>query len=179
MINNKDPLIAAVQKVMQDSYAERNAVKVVNEKFGIVDRRVLPRENQGEWDAAYQMVLSEGVEALDEKVHPSKYSSKQKELAAVGKNVDPDDNPKTIGRADLKAASMGHASHIGKAKKMKGDNPLSEEGDPSKAIPVESNRRIINTFTTAMMKDFNCPSKACCCPKCCKLIYPSSICSPL
>jgi hypothetical protein len=66
MINNKDPLIAAVQKVMQDSYAERNAVKVVNEKFGIVDRRVLPRENQGAWDAAYQMVLSEGVEALDE-----------------------------------------------------------------------------------------------------------------
>ena len=138
MINNKDPLIAAVQKVMQDSYAERNAVKVVNEKFGIVDRRVLPRENQGEWDAAYQMVLSEGVEALDEKVHPSKYSSKQKELAAVGKNVDPDDNPKTIGRADLKAASMGHASHIGKAKKMKGDNPLSEEGDPSKAIPGDT-----------------------------------------
>lgn len=66
MINNKDPLIAAVQKVMQDSYAERNAVKVVNEKFGIVDRRVLPRENQGAWDAAYQTVLSEGVEALDE-----------------------------------------------------------------------------------------------------------------
>jgi len=66
MLNNKDPLIAAVQKVMQDSHAERNAVKVVNEKFGVVDRKVLPHESQGAWDAAYQTVLSEGVESLDE-----------------------------------------------------------------------------------------------------------------
>lgn len=66
MLNNKDPLIAAVQQVMQNNQVERNAVKVVNEKFGVVDRRVLPRESQGAWDTAYQTVLSEGVEALDE-----------------------------------------------------------------------------------------------------------------
>lgn len=72
MLNKKDPLIDAIQQVMQSNQADRAAVKVVNEKFGIQDRRVLPRERQGEWDAAYQTVLSEGVEALDEKIKMSK-----------------------------------------------------------------------------------------------------------
>jgi len=66
MLNKNDPLISAVQQVMQQSNAEREAVKVVNEYFGIEDRKALPHERQGQWDAAYQQVLSEGVEALDE-----------------------------------------------------------------------------------------------------------------
>lgn len=68
MINKKDPLIAAVQKVMQNNVAEREAVKAVNEKFGVLDRRALPHERQNEWDAAYKKVLNEGINALDEKV---------------------------------------------------------------------------------------------------------------
>jgi hypothetical protein len=106
MLNNKDPLIAAVQKVMQDSYAERNAVKVVNEKFGVVDRRVLPHERQGEWDAAYKTVLSEGVKALDEKLSP-----------AQKHHMDVDDD-NDIDSKDLEMKRMG----------------MKEEGDPSKAI---------------------------------------------
>jgi hypothetical protein len=106
MLNNKDPLIAAVQKVMQDSYAERNAVKVVNEKFGVVDRRVLPHERQGEWDAAYKAVLTEGVKALDEKLSP-----------AQKHHMDVDDD-NDIDSKDLKMKRMG----------------MKEEGDPSKAI---------------------------------------------
>ena len=65
MLNKKDPLIDAIKQVMQNNQADRDAVKAVNEKFGIQDRRVLPHERQGEWDAAYQTVLSEGL-------HPNK-----------------------------------------------------------------------------------------------------------
>jgi hypothetical protein len=70
MFDKNDPLIGAVQKVMQANAAEREAVKAVNEKLGIQDRKVLPHEKQSEWDAAYQSVLTEGVEALDEAALP-------------------------------------------------------------------------------------------------------------
>ena len=66
MLNKNDPLIGAVQEVMRKNQAERDAVKAVNEKFGVVDRRALPHEQQANWDAAYAKVLTEGVEALDE-----------------------------------------------------------------------------------------------------------------
>ena len=78
MLNKKDPLIDAIQQVMQSNQADRDAVKAVNEKFGIQDRRVLPRERQGEWDAAYKTVLSEGVEALDEDWDPEKLKKAKK-----------------------------------------------------------------------------------------------------
>ena len=61
MLNKNDPLIGAVQEVMKKNQAERDAVKLVNEKFGVTDRKALPREKQGEWDAAYKQVLSEGA----------------------------------------------------------------------------------------------------------------------
>ena len=66
MLNKNDPLIDSVKKVMEQNNKERAAVKAVNEKFRIHDRRALPHEKQGEWDAAYKKVLAEGVEALDE-----------------------------------------------------------------------------------------------------------------
>lgn len=111
MLNKKDPLIDAIQQVMQSNQADRDAVKAVNEKFGIQDRRVLPRERQGEWDAAYKTVLSEEM------------SPDQKKLAAVGKKVDPENNPNEIDAEDLEGARKGHASHIKEAEKMKGDDP--------------------------------------------------------
>ena len=66
MLNKNDPLIGAVQEVMKKNQAEREAAKIVNEAFGVEDRKALPHELQGEWDAAYKSVLTEGVEALDE-----------------------------------------------------------------------------------------------------------------
>ena len=90
MLNKNDPLIGAVQEVMKKNQAERDAVKLVNEKFGVVDRKALPHERQGEWDAAYKRVLSEGVD-------PSKYSEKQKKIARIA------GNPNKIDSKDLSA----------------------------------------------------------------------------
>lgn len=67
MFDKNDPLVASVKKVMEQSDRERKATKAVNEKFGIQDRRALPHEKQDEWDAAYKKVITEGVEALNEK----------------------------------------------------------------------------------------------------------------
>jgi hypothetical protein len=70
MFNNKftakDPLVDSVKKVMEQNARERQATAAVNEKFGIQDRKALPHERQGEWDAAFKSVLSEGVESLNE-----------------------------------------------------------------------------------------------------------------
>ena len=68
MLNKNDPLIGAVQEIMKRNEAERNAARLVNEKFGVTDRKALPHEKQSAWDAAYKTVLNEGVEALDEKI---------------------------------------------------------------------------------------------------------------
>ena len=65
MIDKNDPLIGVVQGVMKKNQAEREAVKLVNEKFGIQDRKVLPHERQHEWEAAYKSVLTEGVSVPD------------------------------------------------------------------------------------------------------------------
>jgi hypothetical protein len=86
MINKNDPLITAVQKIMQSNQAERDAVNAVNEKFGVVDRKVLPRERQNEWDAAYKTILSEAVD-------PSQYSEKQRKLAATAGDKEEIDGP--------------------------------------------------------------------------------------
>ncbi len=86
MLNKNDPLIGAVQQVMQQSNAEREAVKVVNEKFGIQDRKALPHEYQAEWNSVYQQVLSEATD-------PSKYSEKQKRFAATAGNKKVIDGP--------------------------------------------------------------------------------------
>lgn len=59
MLNKNDPLIGAVQEVMKRNQFERDAAKLVNEKFGITDRRALPRERQAEWDATFKSILSE------------------------------------------------------------------------------------------------------------------------
>jgi len=68
MLNKNDPLIGAVQDVMKRSQSERDAVKLVNEKFGVTDRKALPREKQGEWDAAYKSVLTEGLHPNQQKL---------------------------------------------------------------------------------------------------------------
>ena len=66
MLNKNDPLISAVQKVMQTNQAEREAVKSVNEKFGVTDRKALPYSRQSEWDNAYKQIISEGSDPYAE-----------------------------------------------------------------------------------------------------------------
>lgn len=68
MFNKNDPLIGVVQQVMQKSNAERNAEKLVNEKFGVVSRNALPHEKQSEWKAAYQEILSEELKGNQHKI---------------------------------------------------------------------------------------------------------------
>ena len=68
MLNKNDPLIGAVQEVMKKNQAEREAVRLVNEKFGVSDRKALPHEKQGEWDAAYKSVLTEGLHPNQQKL---------------------------------------------------------------------------------------------------------------
>lgn len=83
MLNKNDPLIGAVQQVMQQSNAEREATRLVNEAFGIEDRKALPHEYQAEWNSVYQQVLAEGVEALDEASLPKPPTS-VKAVKALG-----------------------------------------------------------------------------------------------
>lgn len=137
MINKKDPLIAAVQQVMQNSQNERNAVNAVNEKFGIQDRRVLPRERQAEWDAAYQQVLSEGAESL---------SPKQKKLAAIA------GNPKKIDASDLAAARKGHASHIQEGEKPDEIGKNENEGGSAVTTAKPKSTSITPTQQDALKK---------------------------
>ena len=67
MLNKKDPLIGAVQEVMKRNQTEREAAKAVNEYFGVEDRKALPHEYQGQWNAAYQQVLNEGLSPAQQK----------------------------------------------------------------------------------------------------------------
>ena len=80
MFNKNDPLIGAVQEVMKRNQAEREAARLVNEKFGVQDRKALPHEHQSAWDAAYQQVLTEGVEALGEEQIDEVLDSSEKRM---------------------------------------------------------------------------------------------------
>lgn len=64
MFNKNDPLISSVKKVMEQNEKERQAKAIVNEKFGVQDRKALPHQQQSAWDAEYKKVLSE--ETIDE-----------------------------------------------------------------------------------------------------------------
>jgi hypothetical protein len=99
MLNKNDPLIGAVQEVMKRNQTEREAAKIVNEKFGIEDRKALPHEKQGAWDAAYKQVLAEATD-------PSNYSNKQKRFAATA------GNPRKIDSADLAHVRKHGGKHI-------------------------------------------------------------------
>ena len=72
MLNKNDPLIDSVKKVMEQNARERAAAQTVNEKFGVVDRKALPHSQQGEWDAAFKQVLSEGLHPNQEKLDLNK-----------------------------------------------------------------------------------------------------------
>lgn len=86
MFNKKDPLIGAVQQVMQRNQAEREAINQVNEYYGITDRRALPHELQKEWDATLKSVLNESHDDMG----PTKKKdneSKEYEHITSGKTI--------------------------------------------------------------------------------------------
>ena len=138
MLNKNDPLIGAVQEVMKKNQAERDAVRLVNEKFGVTDRKALPHERQGEWDAAYKTVLTEGVEALDEakkksKLHPglnTPESMKIRKIAGPGKvQYDPNDGVHIHDDlSDSVRKIRGFKVKDGKVKEIKGFVPGMREG---------------------------------------------------
>jgi hypothetical protein len=116
MLNKNDPLIGAVQEVMKKNQAERNAVRLVNEKFGVTDRKALPHEKQGEWDAAYKQVLSEGLHPNQQKldVHePEKdklTAQDFKMLRSKKKPMEEENVPKTDPYAEGQASSISTVS---------------------------------------------------------------------
>lgn len=78
MLNKNDPLIGAVQQIMQKSNAEREAARVVNEKFGVTDRKALPHEKQSAWDSAYKQVLSEELKGNQHKIDVASSTGEKK-----------------------------------------------------------------------------------------------------
>ena len=112
MLNKNDPLVGAIQDVMRKNQAERDAVKAVNEKFGVQDRRVLPREKQSEWDAAYKSVLTEGLHPNQQKldVHEPEKDKLTKQdfkmLRAKKKSMEEENAPKTDPYAEGQASSI-------------------------------------------------------------------------
>ncbi len=112
MFNKNDPLIGAVQEVMKKNHAEREAARLVNEKFGISDRKALPHEKQSAWDAAYKQVLSEGLHPNQQKldVHePEKdklTAHDFKMLRAKKKPMEEENAPKTDPYAEGQASSI-------------------------------------------------------------------------
>ncbi len=106
MLNKKDPLIGAVLEVMNRNHVEREAAQAVNEYFGIEDRKALPHEYQGQWDAAYQQVLNEGLSPAQQK------------------HMDVDDD-EDIDHIDLAAIRA-------RKKKKMAEEALDEDYDPKK-----------------------------------------------
>ena len=141
MLNKKDPLIDAIKQVMQNNQADRDAVKAVNEKFGIQDRRVLPHERQGSWDAAYQTVLNEASS-------PPMYNVVHKEHGIIGthqhgKGFTPSKPKLGFKSGEVpNGAKIDHSSRVGasgmmnksisKTKKSMDEESLEEKTDPSK-----------------------------------------------
>jgi hypothetical protein len=156
MLNKNDPLVSAIQDVMRKNQAERDAVKAVNEKFGVQDRRVLPREKQSEWDAAYQTVLSEGVESLDEakkkskSLHPglnNPEAAQIRKIAGPGKvQYDPDTGVHIHDDMNDSVRKIrGFKAKDGKVKEIKGFKPgMYEEVDDEKSDIDHPNKRILD-----------------------------------
>jgi hypothetical protein len=132
MLNKNDPLIDAVQEVMKRNQTEREAVKVVNEYFGIEDRKALPHERQGEWNAAYQQVLSESnikhsnQQKLD--VHePEKDELTPKDFAML----------RAMKKKKIEEKAMNpYAIGMAAVKKSTGDEPPMEKKNITKAHKI-------------------------------------------
>ena len=132
MLNKNDPLVGAIQDVMRKNQAERDAVKAVNEKFGVQDRRVLPREKQSEWDDAYQSVLTEGLHPNQQKldVHePEKDKLTKHDFKMLRSKKKPMEE-------ENKAESSAYAIGTAAVNKSTGDEPPMEKKNITKAHEI-------------------------------------------
>lgn len=117
MFDKNDPLIASVKQVMEQNAKERAATVAVNEKFGITSRKALPHERQGEWDAAYKAVLSEGSDPYAEQQAGSVSVNPPKPKLKPTATAKPDP---TKGQDPY---AEGQASSISTVKEAKVDHP--------------------------------------------------------
>jgi hypothetical protein len=82
--NKKDPLVDAVKKIMEQNEKEREALKSVNEAFGVHSKKALPHELHGKYDA----MLEEAKKCMYEEDDDKELSPKQKKLAAKAGDKD-------------------------------------------------------------------------------------------
>lgn len=150
MLNKNDPLIGAVQEVMKRNQTEREATRLVNEKFRVEDRKALPHEKQGEWDAAYQQILAEGLHPNQQKldVHEPEKDKLTKQdfkmLRAKKKPMEEGNDP--MGGDTTSPSSMGikkkeakvnpYAVGMAAVKKSTGDEPPMEKKNITKAHEI-------------------------------------------
>lgn len=105
MYNKNDPLVNSVKAVMEQNQLHRRVEAKLCEELGIYSRKQLTHENQANYDALLEQRIQEATD-------PSKYSEKQKKLAAVGNKAGIGGDPRKIDAPDLAGARKGHASHI-------------------------------------------------------------------
>lgn len=136
MLNKNDPLIGAVQQVIQKSNAEREAAKAVNEKFGITDRKALPHEKQGAWDAAYKQILSESADLAALAPPHNKVTKKD---VLVGRGVlkkHPSKPGKHVLATEEDQQLNPYAVGMAAVKKSTGDEPPMEKKNIVKAHEI-------------------------------------------
>jgi hypothetical protein len=131
MLNKKDPLIGAVLEVMNRNHVEREAAQAVNEYFGIEDRKALPHEYQGQWDAAYQQVLSEGNIKHPNQQKLDVHEPEKDELTAQDFKM-LRAKKKTMEEAKTNPYAIGMAA----VKKSTGDEPPMEKKNIKKAHEI-------------------------------------------
>jgi hypothetical protein len=78
MFDKKDPLIGAVQQVMQKNAEERAKIAAVNERFGVQTKRQLPHERHAEYDRAIAEAKSGAPSVIKEEATPQKETPKVK-----------------------------------------------------------------------------------------------------
>lgn len=105
MFKKNDPLVESVKKIMEENELRRRVEARLCEELGIASRKALPFEHHANYDALLEQRINEATD-------PSKYSDKQKKLAAVGNKAGIGGDPRKIDAPDLAGARKGHASHI-------------------------------------------------------------------
>lgn len=128
MFDKKDPLIASVKAVMEHNAKERAATAAVNEVFGITSRKALPHERQGEWDAAFKKVMTEGTDPYAEQQAGSVEVNPPKPKLKPTKSPTSTGAPKTDPYAEQQAGSVETVKEA-----LKGDQP---------EIDVNKNNRV-------------------------------------
>jgi len=152
MLNKNDPLIGAVQEVMRRNHLEREVAKLVNEAFGIEDRKALPHEYQAEWDSVYQQVLAEGAD-LAALAPPHHKVTKKDVLVGRGvlKNHPSKPGKHVLAKEEhLEERKLNpHAVGMAAVKKSTGDEP------PMKKENIMKAHKIAKKIIAKMNEGFN------------------------